>query len=278
MTSTWNWNLWISQISLCYVKHVAMKRPSATVLPRSKHTSPRCMWSHWRPGCNGSRATAGAREGQLNFWCLGLSGSATYSFQDIPFISCSCLMVSYHMISLNLLAELVPVLPCGACWICFNKSSCIGLFGFDQYQFEWQQLSVGSQEIQGTKSKHFPTLTLRSFNIALKMAQRRFICPSEMRWYSMAHHSTTRGISHKNSSSIPIQIPFYHHFWCLSHLSRKMKLPQQLNGPAPAPRKLRGTNGHTSGEGEIRWWWTMNWRSYFQRNPQYINIRYTLII
>ena len=109
-----------------------MKRPSATVLPRSKHTSPRCMWSHWRPGCNGSRATGGAREGQLNFWCLGLSGSATYSFQDIPFISCSCLMVlhiiSYHMISLNLLAELVPVLPCGACWICFNKSSCMGLF------------------------------------------------------------------------------------------------------------------------------------------------------
>ena len=31
-------------------------------------------------------------------------------------------IISYHTISLNLLAELVPVLPCGACWICFNQN------------------------------------------------------------------------------------------------------------------------------------------------------------
>lgn len=97
-----------------------MKRPSATVLPRSKHTSPRCMWSHWRPGCNGSRATGGAREGQLNFWCLGLSGSATYSFQDIPFISCSCLIV-LHIIYYNIISYDIPksvgwIGSCAAMW------------------------------------------------------------------------------------------------------------------------------------------------------------------
>lgn len=105
--------------------------------------------------------------------------------------------LTYHIISYDIPKSLGWIGSCAAMWWLLDlfqpKQVASAFLGSISISLSGNNCPLDPKKYKGPTQNQ---LTLRSFNIALKMAQRWFICPSEIRWCSMAHHSTTRGISH----------------------------------------------------------------------------------